>query len=262
MSQISAIISDWGNSDDATFTDLDQIIEIINEVDEILRDASEITKFIGYWMKGGDYVIGSLGVLIDFMAENDPYFSSRDYYGNFLSLTLVTLAIEYVIALADNYKNKNLPYNLDEIIKIGLALTIGVSGRFAYSRTDSDNKKLVANYFFKMGAGKLIPFAFELLIDRFWGNDDESDNRAEKFKSVLKTILWGLGFLPTIYYFEPLGWERQTRWALATLVYGLCRASWGWVGKVGGKPYAIVAIIAGAGLAGIIYLAVFDNPSH
>ncbi len=56
MSQISAIISDWDNSDDATFSDLDQIIEIIQKADELLRDVSEIIKFIGYWMKGGDYV--------------------------------------------------------------------------------------------------------------------------------------------------------------------------------------------------------------
>ncbi len=112
-----------------------------------------------------------------------------------------------------------------------------------------------------MGAGKIVPFVFEAIIDKKLGNDVESDNKAEKAKSILKTILWGLKFLPTIYYFEPLGGSKQVYWVLVTLAYGLCRASWGWVGKVGGKPYAIVAIIAGASLVGIIYLAVFANPS-
>ena len=70
----------------------------------------------------------------------------------------------------------------------------------------------------------------------------------EIIKSIMKLILWGLGFLSTIFYFEPLGWWKQLLWSISALTYGFCKATWGIVGKIGGKPYIYVAVVAGLGL--------------
>ncbi len=202
-----------------------------------------------------------LEYIVDYIADTDIYMNTRPNYDIFMIVIFIFLGCDFLIGSWDSQKDKDLPKYLDEIIKILIAVGIGICGKLAYKETNSDNKKLVADYYFKMGAGKILPHYIELIIS--WTIKKKAgDNIAEVVKSILKCFLWVVSIAKKNAHFEPLGGVYHFLWVLTSLVYGLTRALFGSVGKIGGKIYKILLIIAGASVGGIILCTIFATPSH
>lgn len=174
---------------------------------------------------------------------------TRHNFEIFMIGIFIFLGVDFTLGFFDNHKDYELKKYFVEIYKILIALGIGIYGKLAYKETDSDEKKLVANFYFKLGAGKIVPFALKLAL-----NFIIADKYAEIIKSVYKLIRFIFDFLPTTFYFETLEWWKQSLWSIGALFYKGCRATWGIVGKIGGKPYYIISGLAGAGIITMIIL--------
>ena len=230
------LVLEWNELEKVEFSDINTLINLIKDLaeDNFMFDINykDLTEQIIDIFDEWGFIDGMVDIILNFLANNDPYFSFRSLTDIFLLSSIILIifitCLDIFDAL-DKGPDINIVFNAAVIlVGFGVFLTGGLS----MISTNSDYKKEIAINYAINGILMMMQGIFELLIQYertwFWLGmglpPNEANKRAEEdadwvgtgFELALEAFGLSLNF---IYIEDQQDSETAWKWSVADALY-------------------------------------------